>query len=96
MGVIKKPLITEKFTDLSEKLGKYAFVCSPKASKEEIKTEIESLYGVTVDSINTMIYSGKKKYRYTKRNIFEGKTSRYKKAVVTLKEGDEIDFYANI
>ncbi len=96
MGIIKKPLITEKFSALSESENKYAFVVDRKATKEQIKSEIEKLFGVRITAINTMIYQGKEKTRYTKRNILSGRTASFKKAVVTLKEGDNIDFYSNI
>ncbi len=96
MTVIKRPVITEKYSQQGESLNKYAFIVERKATKEQIKKEIEALYGVKVISINTMVYQGKKKTRYTKRNILEGRTRSYKKAVVTLKEGDVIDFYSNI
>lgn len=96
MGAIKKPLITEKFTELGDKLNQYAFICDPKSTKEQIKKEVEKLYGVKVERINTMIYPGRKKSKYTKRNIIEGRKPRYKKAVVTLKESDSIDFYSSI
>jgi len=96
MSVIKRPLITEKYTEISEKLKKFSFVVSKKATKDEIKKEIEKLYGVNVVEINTMIYGGKAKTRYTKKTILHGKTRGFKKAVVSLKEGQTIDFYSNI
>jgi large subunit ribosomal protein L23 len=96
MSIIKKPLITEKFSAMAEKENKYGFVVDKKATKEEIKKVIEKVFKVAVVDVNTMVYSGKPKYRYTKKNILEGKTSGYKKAIITLKEGDKIDFYSNI
>lgn len=81
---------------LGEKLNKFAFRVSPTATKEEIKSAIETLYGVKVVAVNTMIYPGKLKSRYTKRGYVSGKTTRYKKAVVTLKDGDKIDFYGTV
>ena len=68
----------------------------PEANKLEIKKEIETLYNVTVVSVNTMKYAGKNKSRYTRSGIINGRTNAYKKAIVTLKEGDTIDFYSNI
>jgi len=96
MSIIKRPIITERLTEESETLNRYGFIVSPKASKVEIKKEIESLYDVTVRSVNTMNYQGKPKTRYTKTAMLKGKTSDFKKAIVTLADGDVIDFYAGI
>jgi len=96
MSIIKRPIITERLTEESETLNRYGFIVSPNASKVEIKKEIESLYDVTVRSVNTMNYQGKPKTRYTKTAILKGKTSDFKKAIVTLADGDVIDFYAGI
>ena len=93
---MKKPLITEKYNDLAEKLEQYAFIVDRKASKDDIKKEIESVYDVKVDRIRTMVYGGTKKTRYTKRGFVEGRTASYKKAVVTLQDGGAIDFYSNL
>lgn len=96
MGIIVKPIITEKMTNEGEKNNKYAFVVSEDANKIEIKGAVESKYDVTVEAVNTMIQRGKRKQRFTKAGVLAGKTARYKKAVVTVKEGDIIDFYSNI
>ncbi|MEN9444884.1 MAG: hypothetical protein RIS47_1775 [Bacteroidota bacterium] len=96
MDIIKKPIVTEKFTKLSEKLNRYGFVVSLKANKLEIKKAVEELYGVTVASVNTLRTSGKNKSRFTKTGVIAGKTKAYKKAFVTLAEGQKIDFYSNI
>ena len=96
MEILIKPLVTEKMTDQSERFNRYGFVVDRKASKPQIKKAVESLYNVTVESVNTMVYGGKTKSRYTKGGIITGKTASYKKAVVTLVEGDSIDFYSNI
>lgn len=96
MSVLVKPLITEKMSELSEKRNQYGFIVDRKANKVEIKKEVESQYNVTVTSINTMIYAGKNKKRYTKTAILDGRTNHFKKAIVTVAEGDVIDFYANI
>lgn len=94
--ILKKPLITEKYNEIAEKLGQYAFVVDRKASKTDIKSEIEKVYNVKVDNIRTMIYGGTKKTRYTKRGFVEGKTAAYKKAIVTLQGDDTIDFYSEL
>lgn len=96
MGIIVKPLVTEKMTELSEKLNRYAFVVEKDANKIQIKDAVEKLYDVDVEMVNTMIYAGKVKTRSTKAGMISGKTKAYKKAVVTVKEGDQIDFYSNI
>ncbi|MCQ2351051.1 MAG: 50S ribosomal protein L23 [Paludibacteraceae bacterium] len=96
MGIIIKPIVTEKATSQTEKLGKYAFKVVKDADKEQIKAAIEKEYKVTVVGISTAVVKGKVKSRYTKAGIIVGSTSDYKKAVVTLKQGDTIDFYSNI
>lgn len=96
MSVLLKPLITEKMTDLSERRGQYGFVVERNANKVEIRKAVESQYNVTVASVNTMVYAGKTKKRFTKTAILNGRSNHFKKAIVTLAEGDVIDFYANI
>jgi large subunit ribosomal protein L23 len=96
MNIIKKPIITEKYTALGDKENKFGFIVDKKATKEEIKLVIEKLYNVKVVAVNTTINPGKPKYRHTKRGFQEGRTSSFKKAIVTLKDGDKIDFYSNI
>ena len=95
MDVLEKPVITEKFTQLSDELNQYGFICNPKATKVDIRNEIEHIYDVKVAKVRTMVYPRENKVRYTKQNIMEGKKKMYKKAVVTLKEGYTIDFYSN-
>ncbi len=95
MGVLIKPLVTEKFSALNEH-GKYGFVVEKTANKVEIKREVEKMYGVTVESVNTMIQPGKKKSRFTKSRVIEGRTPSYKKAIVKVADGDIIDFYSGI
>ena len=96
MTYIIKPLVTEKMTGITEKQNKYGFVVRPEANKIELKKEIESRYNVTVTDVNTCVYAGKNKTRYTKAGLVKGRTNAFKKAIVTLKEGDVIDFYSNI
>ena len=91
-----KPVVTEKANAVSEKLNRYTFKVSPSANKLQIKSLVESLYGVKVTSVNTMNYDGKRKQRYTKSGIISGKVAAFKKAVVTLAEGETINFYSNI
>ena len=97
MGIIIKPIVTEKQTAISEKFpNRFGFRVSPDANKIQIKAAVEALYGVKVVSVNTMNYSGKTKSRYTKSGVINGKMPAFKKAIVTLKEGDTIDFFSNI
>jgi len=95
MNVLKRPIITEKFAALNE-VGKYAFEVNKNANKVEIKKQIEKQYGVTVEKVATMRSLGKVKTKYTKSGAVSGRTSLIKKAIVTLKEGDVIDFYSGI
>ncbi|MBN2668127.1 MAG: 50S ribosomal protein L23 [Bacteroidales bacterium] len=96
MGIIKKPMVTEKMNLQGEKLNKYAFLVDKKANKLQIREAVEGMYDVTVESVNVLNYGPKLKRRYTKTGIQDGKTSAYKKAIITLIEGDKIDFYSNI
>ena len=95
MSVLKKPLITEKVSTLNES-GKYGFIVDKLANKVDIKKEVEKLYGVTVESVNTMRYQGKKKSRFTKSKVVSGRSAGYKKAIVTVADGEVIDFYSGI
>ncbi|MGZ5280801.1 MAG: 50S ribosomal protein L23 [Bacteroidia bacterium] len=96
MGVLKKPLLTEKYTALTEKYNHYGFIVEKRATKDEIRKEIELLYDVKVSEVRTMVYAGKTVTRHTKRNFIHGKKNGFKKAIVKLNEGNQIDFYSNI
>ena len=96
MAIIIKPIVTEKMTSISEKYNRFGFRVNADANKSQIKKAVEEMYNVTVVSVNTMNYKGKNKSRYTKSGLIQGKTASYKKALVTLKEGDTIDFFSNI
>ena len=96
MDILLKPIVTEKMTDQGEKLNRFGFVVDKRANKIQIKKAVEEMYGVTVETVNTMVYAGKSKSRYTKTGIIQGRTNSFKKAIVTLAEGDTIDFYSNI
>jgi len=95
MSVLKKPLVTEKVSALNEK-GKYGFIVDASANKVEIKLAVEKQYGVNVEKVNTMNVMGKLKTRYTKAGVLAGRRPNYKKAIVTLAEGEVIDFYSNV
>ncbi len=96
MDILLKPIVTEKMTGQGEDMNRYGFVVDKNANKLQIRKAVEEMYGVSVKDINTMRYRGKAKSRYTRRGIINGRTKSYKKAVVTLVEGDTIDFYSNI
>lgn len=95
MDVLIKPLVTEKITAQNEE-GKYGFVVDKRANKLEIRKAVEKMYGVNVEDVNTMIYAGKSKSRYTKSKVINGRTPSYKKAIVKVAEGEIIDFYSGI
>ncbi len=96
MTILIKPIITEKMTELGEKLNRYGFIVHREANKLQIREAVEELYGVDVQSVNTMRYSGKVKSRNSRTGLISGRTSAFKKAIVTLAEGETIDFYSNI
>lgn len=96
MGILIKPVITEKWTKIAEKQPRYVFIVENDSNKIGIKQAIEAQYGVTVESVNTMIARGKVKSRSTKAGILTGKRKNVKKAIVTLKRGESIDFFSNI
>lgn len=96
MNILIEPIITEKATDHSELYNRYGFVVNMKANKIEIKNAIEKAYGVSVNKVRTMNYPVKRNTKFTKKGVVTGKTGAYKKAIVELAEGDNIDFYSNI
>jgi large subunit ribosomal protein L23 len=95
MSILKRPLVTEKVSSLNEK-GKYGFIVDREANKVEIKNAVEKMYGVNVAKVNTLSVMGKKKVRFTKAGTLAGRKPNYKKAIVTLAEGEVIDFYSNV
>ena len=96
MEILIKPILTEKMSVQGDKLNRYGFIVNCKANKLQIKTAVEQMYGVVVTDVKTMNYMGKVKSRYTKTGMLVGRTNNTKKAIVTLKSGDKIDFYSNI
>ncbi len=96
MGILIKPIVTEKMTSEGEKRSRYGFIVSHSANKLEIRKAVEEMYGVTVKDVNTVNYNGKAKSRYTKAGLLKGRTNKFKKAYVTLAGEDKIDFYSNI
>lgn len=94
--VLVKPILTEKADALSEKLSQYTFIVDRKVNKVEIRKAVEAMYNVAVDSVNTAVIPGKAKNRNTKKGVVRGQKAAYKKAVVTLAKGEEIDLFGNI
>ena len=95
-NILIRPLITEKMTEISESQAKYGFVVSVDANKIEIAKAIKEKFDVDVVNINTIKYKGKTKTQFTRRGRFTGKTAQYKKAIVTLKEGQSIDLFGEV
>ncbi|HLR37686.1 MAG TPA: 50S ribosomal protein L23 [Chitinophagaceae bacterium] len=96
VDVLKRPVLTEKANKLSEEQGRYTFEVGRQAGKLEIKKAVEDFYGVQVEKVNTMVVPGKTKRRYTKTGTLSGRKPSYKKAIITLVEGDSIDIFENI
>ena len=96
MNILRRPIITEKMTAQTEKLGRYGFIVDQKANKLEIKKAVEGMYNVTVEGVRTMRYGGKTKSRFTKSGVIAGRKNNFKKAIVQLKKGESIDFYSSI
>ncbi len=94
--ILIKPIISEKSEKLSEGIGQYSFVVNRKANKIEIRKAVEKLYSVNVNSVNTAIMPAKSKNRNTRSGMVKGRVSAYKKAVITLSEGDSIDFFGDL
>ena len=94
MSIIIKPIISEKANYLTDLRGAYSFLVNPKANKIQVKKAIEVLYGVKVADVRTMIYAPKVSSKRTKKGLQVGKTSKLKKAIVSLAEGEVIDIFA--
>ncbi|MBP7497049.1 MAG: 50S ribosomal protein L23 [Bacteroidales bacterium] len=96
MAVIIRPVISEKMSAKSEKMNRFGFIVHREANKIEIKKAVEQLYNVRVKEVNTARYTGKNKSRFTKQGLIKGRTENYKKAIITLYQGETIDLYSNI
>ena len=96
MEILIKPIVTEKMTGQAEGLNRYGFIVNRNANKLQIKKAVESLYNVSVQSVNTLIDGGKRKSRFTKAGVISGTTGKSKKAIITIAKGEVIDFYSNI
>ena len=95
-NILVKPIISEKAEMLSDSSNQYSFIVNQKANKVEVRKAVEEMYSVNVASVNTMIMPAKAKNRNTRSGLIKGRVSSYKKAIVTLVEGEEIDFYGDI
>jgi large subunit ribosomal protein L23 len=93
--VLVKPILTEKANAQQEKMRRYAFRVDRKANKLEIKKAVEEFYGVSVVDVNTCVVPAKAKARSTKAGILKGRKPAYKKAMITVAEGENIDLYSN-
>lgn len=96
MEIEIRPIVTEKATQLTDRLGRYTFRVSPEANKYQIKSLVEKLYGVKVVKVNTLVVRAKNKSRWTKSGLLRGKSNEWKKAFITVADGETIDFYSNI
>lgn len=94
-GILKRPIVTEKITGLQDK-RQFSFEVSLDANKIQIAQAVEKKFKVTVTSVRTMTVKGKRKTQLTRRGRFEGRKNTWKKAMVTLKEGDKIDYFENV
>jgi large subunit ribosomal protein L23 len=96
-SIIIKPVITEKASFESEENGKFTFIVDKRANKLQIKSAIEELYGVSLEKVRTMNYGGgKAKTKFTNKGVVQARTEAYKKAIVTVADGETIDLYSNI
>jgi len=94
--ILLKPVLTEKLTAQEEPLNRYGFVVDRSANKIQIKKAVEEMYGITVESVNTMRYRGKNKSRFTKAGYISGRANHFKKAMITVRKGEKIDFYSSV
>jgi len=94
--VLVRPLITEKMTNISADSDKYGFLVNPKANKIQIKSAIEKKFDVHVIEVRTINHPGKIKSQFRKSGKFEGKTPKFKKAIITLKEGEKIELFEQV
>lgn len=94
--IILEPMITEKALYLRDDFNQYVFKVARNANRIEIKNAIAKRFGVTVKSVRVVNVKGKPRQRFTRRGRVSGYTSSYKKAYVTLAEGEKLDFLENV
>ena len=95
-NVLIRPIVTEKMTEINESSGQYGFIVSVNSNKIEIKKALKEKFNVDVVNVNTVKYKGKTKTQLTRKGRFSGKTAQFKKAVITLKEGQTIDIFGEV
>ena len=93
--ILKRPILTEKMLKLQEVKRQYAFEVDESANKIEVKRAIQQKFDVIVENVNIIRVKGKSKRLNTRRGITTGKRADWKKAIVTLREGDSINFFEN-
>jgi large subunit ribosomal protein L23 len=92
-NIIIKPIVSEKSERLSGKLNQYAFIVDKSANKLEIKKAVEAMFTTNVVSVNTAVMPAKMKSRNTRSGLVRGRVAAYKKAYVTLADGESLDLY---
>ena len=95
-AIIIKPILSEKSEMLTESRNKFSFVVARRANKITIGKEIERLYGVQVEAVNTMTMPGKIKTKNSRGGVVKGRQPAYKKAIITVADGDTIDLYGEV
>ncbi len=95
-SILIKPIITEKSERLTENRGQYSFLVDKSSNKIEIRKAVEKMYSVNVTSVNTIIMPGKSKSRNTRSGVVRGKSSSFKKAIITVADGEDIDFFGEV
>ena len=95
-SILIKPIITEKSERLTEDRGQYSFLVDKSSNKIEIKKAVEKMYSVSVTSVNTITMPGKSKTRNTRSGVVRGRSSSYKKAIITVADGEDIDFFGEV
>ena len=95
-NIILEPVFTEKMTHLTSDLTKYGFTVNLDSNKIEIANAIEKKFNVNVVDVNIINNKGKTKTQFRKSGRFTGKTSKFKKAIVTLKKGDKIEMFEQV
>ena len=94
--VLIRPLITEKMSDLTANQSNYGFLVNPNANKIEIKRAVEEKFDVHVLDVRTINHPGKTKTQFRKSGRFTGKTAKFKKAIIKLREGEKIDLFEEV
>jgi large subunit ribosomal protein L23 len=94
--ILIRPLITEKMSDLTADHRKYGFLVNTKSNKIDIKRAVEAKFNVHVLDVRTINHPGKTKTQFRKSGRFTGKTAKFKKAIITLREGDTIDLFEEV